>query len=689
MVLHSDFNYNTIEKTTSKSLGKKGVVSNAIVTFDTETSKSKPNEWDAKERKFIPVSNYVVAWSVCIRIDNNNTVIYGHTPSELVECMIKIKERLQDNVYMYAHNLPYDWQFIKGSCYRKWGYPTDFLATKTHNPISIGFSNGIVFRDSYILSQCKLEKWAEDLDAEHKKAVGAWEYEKIRTQHETFNDEELLYISNDVEALAECLDKCTKLWNNENAVVGDLPLTATGQIRRELRRFVSELGVKPKETFDKYKCNYYEYMRLERIYHGGYTHANRFHIGEIIKGKIVAYDFASSYPYCMMAKKYPTSSFKKYKKLDGVELTDLLDLLPENYTVMGAVAITNGNVRDGVQMPFLQKSKIVNWDDNYVLIEEDNGRLLSWQGTIVIDTTDISMRIIEDQYDYDIATVHNVCYAKMDYLPKWYRDFVWSKWVAKCELKGKDKVLYNISKARLNSLYGMCVQKALPDDIIEDYETGEYTINDNFDNVDRFQKQYIQNKSKILPYVWGVYITEWATLSLFEMGKLAGTWLYSDTDSCYGIDWDEVGLNEYNEKRKAELRASGYGEVKTAKKDYYLGVAELDGIYQEFTTLGCKRYCVRECDDEKTGERGQLKITVAGVPKGAVKSLGNDISNFRKGFTFRGDESGKRTHSYGKGNLGEGIDGQYWVDLYPCDYLLDETNIVTEFFNRMLEVLYV
>ena len=667
---------------------KKGVVSNAIVTFDTETSKSKPNEWNEKEQKWIPVPNYVVAWSMCIRIDNENQVIYGHTPSELVEYMTKLKDALKNKVFMYAHNLAYDWQFIKHACYKAWGFPTNFLATKTHYPIEIEFSNGIVFRDSYILAQRSLDKWAKDLNTEHQKAVGSWDYDKIRTQHEDFTDEEIKYISYDVEVLAECLDKCAKIWYGEDATIASLPLTATGKIRKELRQFASERMDDPKSTFDKYKCNYAHYQRLERVYHGGYTHANRFHIGEIIKGKIVAYDFASSYPYCMIAKKFPTGRFRKMKKLDGIELHTLLDGLHEDETIIGKLVITNGQLRDDVQMPFMQESKIMNQFDDDVEVESDNGRLLSWSGTIGIELTDISMRLVEEQYDYDYALVYDIGIAKLDYLPSWFRDFVWSKWTAKCQLKGGDPILYGIAKSDVNSLYGMCVQKAIPNDIIEDYDTGIYTINSQHSE-EEFKKNYQLNKGKILPYVWGIYITEWATWSLFELGKLAGTWLYSDTDSCYGLDWDEDGLNEYNEKRKSELRASGYGEVKTAKKDYYLGVAELDGIYQEFTTLGCKRYCVRKCDDEKTGERGQLKITVAGVPKRAVSSLGDDISNFRKGFTFRGADSGKLTHCYGKGNLGERIDGLFWTDLIECDYLLDETAMNSRIIARMKEVLYV
>ena len=56
------------------------------------------------------------------------------------------------------------------------------------------FDNGIILKDSLILAQCKLEKWANDLNVHHKKAVGSWDYDLIRHQDHQFTDEELHYI---------------------------------------------------------------------------------------------------------------------------------------------------------------------------------------------------------------------------------------------------------------------------------------------------------------------------------------------------------------------------------------------------------------------------------------------------------------------------------------------------------------
>ena len=120
------------------------------------------------------------------------------------------------------------------------------------------------------------------------------------------------------------------------------------------------------------------------------------------------------------------------------------------------------------------------------------------------------------------------------------------------------------------------------------------------------------------------------------------------------------------------MKAAGYDPGVFNDREYIPGVAELDGEYTQFRTVGAKRYCCRE------KETGELKLTVSGVPKKAgAKCLEDDIENFRSGFTFRGEITGKLTHLYQyvddiyQNKYGDWIaDSVYPV---PCDYLLDES----------------
>ena len=80
------------------------------------------------------------------------------------------------------------------------------------------------------------------------------------------------------------------------------------------------------------------------------------------------------------------------------------------------------------------------------------------------------------------------------------------------------------------------------------------------------------------------------------------------------------------------------GVVEYNEKTFRLGIAEFDGIYSEFKTMGSKRYCYRLKKD------ASLHLTVAGVPKEGIYCLDDDITNFRKGFIFRNDLTFRRNY---------------------------------------------
>lgn len=206
--------------------------------------------------------------------------------------------------------------------------------------------------------------------------------------------------------------------------------------------------------------------------------------------------------------------------------------------------------------------------------------------------------------------------------------------------------------------------------IEENYMTGDYKIADEQNEREIYQ-QYVDSPRSVLPYQWGVWVTSLAYANLFTIGSCAGIWIYSDTDSCYGMNWNTEGLKAYNESCKQRLRERGYGAVIHNGREYWLGICELDGQYKEFVSVGAKRYAVRMLNDI-------LKITVAGVPKSGVLCLKNDIRNFRKGLIFDGETTGKMQHTYFyeddiyiDRNGNERGDS---IDLSPTTYVLDSVS---------------
>ena len=166
-VYYKDFDFNIFDKIMyikRSGQGHDETYDDCIIMCDTETSKEvfKTN-----------CKNYVVAWTISVRaFDVNIVTLYGHKPSEFVECIDNMRKHFQgENTIFYWHNIGYDWVFVRKFCMQKWGTPDKQLNVKSHYPLFINFNNGVIFKDSLILAQRKLEKWAEDLDVEHKKAV--------------------------------------------------------------------------------------------------------------------------------------------------------------------------------------------------------------------------------------------------------------------------------------------------------------------------------------------------------------------------------------------------------------------------------------------------------------------------------------------------------------------------------------
>lgn len=647
--------------------GDRTTYNDVIIMADTETSKKKPDEYNpkAKKQKYKTGRNHVVCWTVSIRAYHHNIcTLYGRKPSTLIETLQRIHDNMNGaKTVVYFHNLSYDHIFLRKFAYRLYGNPIKQLNTKSQYPVSIEYANGIIIKDSLILAQRKLEKWADDLDVEHKKAVGKWDYDKIRNQNTPLNPDECEYIEHDTLAGVECLDKTLEALKKK---IYSIPLTATGIPREQTRK---RGGNKARDMFQKLAPTLEQYHKLCEIFHGGYTHGNRHYIDTLINwAPVRCFDFTSSYPYIMCAFKFP---MEKFTPIENCQAKDILAEM-NDYAFMFKFIATNIRLKsDDEPMPALQFSKCVHTLNAI----QDNGRILA-SNYVEIWLNELDLAVIFEQYEWDKHICCQVEAAEKDYLPRWFTDYVFESFTNKCMLKGGDPVLYSIAKALVNSLYGMCAQKSIKPDIIEDYKTGEFKELDIVDEPKLYQ-DYLEKRSSILPYQWGCWVTSAAFYNVHQLAKCCRLPLYMDTDSCYGIDWDQEKLQAYNDGCREKLEANGYGAVEKDGEKFWLGAAVSEGdkdLYTEFKYEGAKRYCGRNVAS------GKLKITVAGVPKkDGAACLNDDINNFHPGFVFDGVKTKKKTHVYftvddiyidKNGNeTGDSI------SLIPCDYELDSVNV--------------
>ena len=188
MTFWRDFDYSLFKHIDVKKRTNKRTYNDVIIMADTETSK-KPQL--AGVERF---DNHVVAWSIAFRAFNQNLVtLWGQSPDDFCECVSRILSGLGgQESYFYFHNLPYDYFFLRLFLFKSFGFPESELNIKPLQPLTIRFANGLILKDSLALAQKSLEKWANDLDVETKKAVGSWDYDRLRNQSDKLTPEELL-----------------------------------------------------------------------------------------------------------------------------------------------------------------------------------------------------------------------------------------------------------------------------------------------------------------------------------------------------------------------------------------------------------------------------------------------------------------------------------------------------------------
>lgn len=648
----------------------KRTINDIIIMADTETSKKHPTRYVKLKdgsKKAVSQPNHIVCWTLTLLAYGIPlATLRGRKPSEFVKCIAKVHDALPGDVsYFFIHNLSYDWTFLERFIFEEIGKPVSQLNTKPHYPIQIEFGNGIILRDSLILLQRSLEKAAKDLNVIHQKATGSWDYLKIRDQDTPLDDEEWHYSEFDTLSGAECIEAYCKGLNKNLAT---LPLTATGIPRGDLRKIAK--ANRWRDDFLDMALDFDQYAILsDYVYHGGFTHGNRHYVNTLIREAIRCYDFASSYPYTMLAFKFPMSAFAP---VDNLTVEHILKNMDDYAFFFKFIMVKPQLKNDNMPMPFLQYSKCTG-TVNAVC---DNGRIVRAEYA-EIWITEYDLAILMEQYKFKAIAIQEAQTAVKQYLPRWFTDYVYELYKAKCLLKHGDPVLYNLSKAKLNSCYGMLCTRIIRDDFKEDYDTGEFTLESVSDPRQEYETE-MKKSTTFLPYQWGVFVTSIATHSLFELGKCIGpngTWYYSDTDSCYGSGWDEEKIRAYNEGCKKRLLANGYGAVELDGREYWLGVAESDpedDIYTEFKYMGAKRYACRR-------PNGDIKITVAGVPKKEGAKCLKSLDEFAPEFVFPGSKTGKKTHLYIMEDIHideRGNECGNSIDLTECDYVLDRVDPV-------------
>lgn len=558
-------------KTKSKTKLKK--CKDIITAFDIETSRIKEIDNSIM---------YIWQW----HFKDYKTVI-GRTWEEFVQFIDNLSEHIDSHLIVYVHNLSYEFQFLKGILTFE---SENVFATESRKVIKARYKN-IEFRDSYILTNMSLAEFTNKYGVKVPKLTG-FNYDVFRDSETQLTDDELLYCIVDVYSLCDALDILMK---SDNDTLLTIPMTSTGYVRRDAKKAMRGYMPYLKPILPDADI----YLQLRKAFRGGNTHANRYGAGYIIDN-VQSYDRSSSYPDVQVNCKFPMSKFEIEKELPSFDT--VLDLAKRRKrALLMEVIIFDIELIDQFDgAPYIPKSKCMFCVNGV----EDNGRIIS-ADALQIGLSDIDFEIIISQYKFTGMKFLFFAHARYSYLPRNLTNLTKQYYRDKTTLKGKQEqeIYYMKQKNKLNSIYGMSAQNPVHD--IVTFNGIDYTVEkpDVHTAIEKNNQQAFQS------YAWGVWVTAWARKRLQEginlVEKQGGFFVYADTDSVKytgTVDW-----TAYNNERMADSERNGAYADDAKGMRHYMGVYESEGIYDQFKTLGAKRYAYIK--------DGKIGCTIAGVPK--------------------------------------------------------------------------
>ena len=619
----SEFDFDSIPTLTAPRGNPRGrqktLYKDVICTFDIETTRVPDLD-----------QSFMYIWQMCI----GENVIIGRTWEEFKLLLSEFKLHLHDKerVVFFVHNLSYEFQFLAGIyLFNK----DDVFLIDSRKVLKATMYDHFEFRCSYLHSNMSLAQYTKKMGVKHGKLSGKkFDYTKIRTPYTELSEYELRYCLDDVIGLREAIQKEMEL---DNDTLYTFPLTSTGYVRREVKKAMRGYSY---EAIKSLQPDLKLYELLHDAFRGGNTHANRYYAGMLLHN-VKSTDRSSSYPDVMCNERFPMSPFKYVGKCTG---TQIMDLIAEDQALVMRVRITDVSLIDPYWgAPYLALNKCT-----YVGAVKDNGRIISAD---IIETaiTDVDLQIILSEYQFSKIEYWDVYTSKYGKLPRCFIDCIERYYRNKTELKGVEgqEVYYDKSKALLNSLYGLCVQRILREPII--FDGKEYVTDEEWDRQKAFDKATAHPFNS---YAWGVWITALSRLRLEEGLRIVhespnAYFIYTDTDSIkYQGDLD---LTKYNNIRIRDSKRSGAYATDPKGKTHYMGVFEYEGEYSDFITFGAKKYAYVK--DGKTG------VTISGVNKelGAKEiDKAGGLSALKEGFTFK--EAGGTEAKYNDDPLSDGID---------------------------------
>lgn len=604
----------------------------------------------------------------------NGHVITGRTWKEfktLINKLIKYFDLSENKrLIVYVQNLSYEFQFI-----RKLFKFSEVFEIEERKVIKALYK-GIEFRCSYALSGKKLSLMGKEL-AKYKvdKKVGDLDYDLIRHSKTILTEKELGYCINDVLVVMSYIQEKIEIDNG----IQNIPLTATGYIRNLCKRNCYKTG-DSRSSYHKFikRLTLTEdlYDMCKNAFMGGYVHCNPIY-SDVKLENIAGFDYTSSYPAQMVAKKRFPMSSPVYRENVTKEQ---LDLFTNKYCCLFEINIKNIKLKDDQYIAPLSISKCTG-----KVIDEDNGRIVEGKNitTTITELDWDTMKKFYNIYDYEVIKMYTF---ERGYLPQELIEVIIKLYEEKTKYKGvADKyVEYLFAKSQLNATFGMMVT-----DVFKQY-----------DSIEKYNNSY----GRFLYYPWGIWTTALARHALFTgIYECGEDFVYCDTDSIKMLNYEKHlnYINSYNDNIKNEIKIAllyhGIDTQKAVQRDITgeerpLGIWCFEGVCDEFKAIRAKAYIAKKNEE--------YELTLSGVAKDAgikyLKSIGNPIDEFNCKMKFPAGHTGKLTHTYIDEAISgvvvdhNGVEGEYeelsYIHMEPCGYDMNVENSYIEAVKGIISI---
>lgn len=597
-----------------------------------------------------------ICWIVSIQVLFDDAYHLFRTPEEFIEYITDLSNRMklstERRLVIYIHNASYDLSYLLPYIQKYYpGKDERHCIMHGEHKIIQYYQGGLEFRCSYLLSGVSLEKWSKEMNVEHQKQVGLYDYDAIIYQDTQLDADSLTYDEYDVLAMQECFDKQLEAHGD---YIASVPLTSTGYSRRLLRNNCEHDKNYRQEFFLDNMLDIDSMLMSLEGYAGGYTHNNRYKKSTVqisyaieegvLKGRIKHRDFRSHYPSQLRTYPMPWGRPELYYDIrdhasyfalhnHNITIDEIIDMYPD-YFCMCAIRIDGMILKDmKITMPFMQRSKMKDMDVKRYLC--DNGRLVTCIGSFTTYVDNLTLKILRDQYNFDYTIIQVYRFKTKpcpkpiaDTIDKLFKDksdykIIWKK----CQkeygefhpktIEAAFRLLQ--SKKLLNSIYGCLATMPLRNEYDLDFEhynedTGEL---DPFLVINELKTRglkeealndFYKKRSSFLHYPVGVACTAAARYELYEYITTIGydKVLYVDTDSIFYLTdaETEARVEALNAKKN---KTAPYITNINGERIYY-------DVFEEEPNIIAFKGLHSKCYGYIT-ENNEMKLVVAGVPE--------------------------------------------------------------------------